>query len=331
MATRTQRIKVGGFLLVCLAIMGAGLALIGGLNDPGTSYTVVFDESISGLYEGGVVQYLGVPIGKVKAITVNGENKPVATLAIDPKKVTLFKGVAAQLVIYSFAAGSMAISLEGGDFAAGQLEPGSTIPTKASLITNLSKQMTDVLEDVSKITDTLSSGLEGLEQGKLTEMIQKVDDVLDDAKKIAENANTAVAEVNTTITDVRERAKKLIDNFTVLTEDAKPLVKNVDEFVKTANAKLTELDVKELNEKLTATLSHVAELTEKFNDVLDQFNDMSASVLHEGDNVEHSLRTALEDMRKALTAMQMFVDQLAQDPAQLLRGRGKVKMEGDGK
>lgn len=325
MATRKQRIEVGAFLLVCLALMAGGLVLLAGLNDAGTQYTVVFDESISGLYEGAFVQYLGVPVGKVKTITVNGENKPVATLSIDPIKVTLYKGVSAQLVIYSFAAGSMAISLEGGKPGDGVLPPGSVIPTKASLITNISNQMADILEDVKKITDTLGTGLDGLEEGKLTGMVNKVDGLLDDAKKFADNANDVMAEANSTVKDLRGRADKLVDNITEITEQAKPLVKNADEFLKTANAKMADLDVKKMGENLNKSLDNLSQLTEKFNKVMDQFDDLSGNAQHEADNLEHSLRGALTDMRAALTAMQMFVDQLAQDPSQLVRGKGELK------
>lgn len=328
MATRAQKTKVGVFLLACLAIMGGAMSLIAGLSDPGTSYTVVFNESISGLYEGGIVTYLGVPVGKVKVITVNKDNKPVATLAIDPEKVTLYNGVVAQLVLYSFAAGSMAVSLEGGEPASGLLEPGSVIPTKASLITDISNQASEVLEDVSTMTDALSAGLDGLEKGQLTEMVKKVDGLLDDAKKIAENANKFIEEANTTITDVRGRANTLIDNVTDITEDAKPLVKNADEFVQTATAKLKELDVKAAGVELNKTLAELSELTQKFNAAMDQFDDLSANAQHEADNLEHSLRGALDEMRGALTSMQMFVDQLAQDPAQLIRGKASPKSIG---
>lgn len=329
MATRTQKTKVGAFLLICIGLMAGALSLIAGLSDPGTTYTVVFDESISGLYEGGIVTYLGVPIGKVTVITVNKDNKPVATLAVDPAKATLYNGVVAQLVLYSFAAGSMAVSLEGGNAPDGLLAPGSVIPTKASLITDISNQASEVLEDVATMTDALSSGLDGLEEGKLTDMVNKVDGLLDDAKKIAENANKFIEEANGTLSDVRAQANTLIDNVTGITEDAKPLVKNANDFIQTANGKLKELDVKAAGEEFNKTLKQMAELTEKFNKAMDQFDDISANAQHEADNLEHSLRTSLDEMKGALTTMQMFIDQLAQDPAQLIRGKGNPKVIDD--
>jgi len=325
LATRSQKAKVGVFLMLCIGVMAAAMALLAGFSDPGTTYTVVFERSILGLYEGGMVEYLGVPIGKVKEITVNKDNKPVIILAIDPRKVTLYKGIEAQLVLYSFASGSMAVSLKGGDPALGELPPGSNIPAKPSLIDDISTQITEVMDDVNGITEVLASGLDGLEEGKLTEMVNKVDGLLDDAKTFMEKTNETVAEANTTITDVRERTAKLIDNVTEISEDAKPVVDNVNELVVTMNQKLKELDVKAAGEDLNKVLTNMAELTEKFNKAMEQFDNIAASTQHEADNLEFSLRGALGDMRQALTAMQMFVDQLAQDPAQLIRGKGKPK------
>lgn len=325
MATRSQKAKVGVFLLMCISIMGAAMSLIAGFNDPGTTYTVVFERTILGLYEGGMVEYLGVPIGKVKEITVNKQNQPVVTLAIDPRKVTLYNGVEAQLVLYSFASGTMAISLKGGVPENGTLKPGSSIPAKPSLIDDISTQVTEVMGDVNEITGVLASGLDGLEEGKLTEMVNKVDGLLNDAEVFMESTNKVVAEANTTIVDVRERTAKLIENITEISEDAKPLANNANELLLTMNEKLKELDVKAAGEDLTKVLDNLADLTEKFNKAMDQFDSLAANAQHEADNLEFSLRGALGDMREALTAMQMFVDQLAQDPAQLIRGKGKPK------
>lgn len=325
MATRSQKAKVGVFLLLCIGVMAAAMAFIAGFNDPGTTYTVVFERTILGLYEGGMVEYLGVPVGKVKEITVNKDNKPVVTLAIDRRKVTLYTGVEAQLVLYSFASGSMAVSLKGGDPAQGELRPGSNIPAKPSLIDDISTQITEVMEDVNGITEVLASGLDGLEEGKLTEMVNKVDGLLDDAKKFMDNTNNVVAEANTTIADVRERTAKLIENVTEISEDAKPIANNINELVVTMNGKLKDLDVKAAGEDLNRVLDNLAELTDKFNKAMEQFDSVAANTQHKADNLDFSLRSALGDMREALTAMQMFVDQLAQDPAQLIRGKGKPK------
>jgi len=305
--------------------MGGALAVIAGLSDPGVTYWIKFDKSILGLYEGGMVEYLGVPVGKVKNISVDSENRAIVRLSIDQSKVTLYNGVKAQLVLYSFAAGSMAISLTGGVPGDGELPPGSEIQGEESIITAMGDTVSEVLSDVKKISDSISNGLAGIEQGELTEMMRKVDGLLDDAKRFMESANKMVDEANNAIADVRGDASKLVENLTQISEDAKPVAKNINELIATANEKLTELDVKAAGENLNKSLESVRELTDRLNKTMEGFDAIAANAQHEADNLEYSVRLSLEQMRQALGAMQRFVDQLSQDPAQLLRGKAKVK------
>jgi len=99
-ATRKQKMKVGAFLLMCVSLAASGAILISGLNtENGVRYWVEFDESVFGLYEGGMVQYMGVPVGKVENIRVTPNRRAHVDVVVNPDKVTLNDGVEAQLVL----------------------------------------------------------------------------------------------------------------------------------------------------------------------------------------------------------------------------------------
>ncbi len=71
MATRKQKMKVGVFLATCFIIVAAAVTYLSGLyEDQGKHYWIEFEESVLGLFEGGQVEYLGVPVGKVSDISV---------------------------------------------------------------------------------------------------------------------------------------------------------------------------------------------------------------------------------------------------------------------
>jgi len=115
-ATKKQKMKVGIFLIVGFAAIVFAVTYLSGVyREHGLVYWVEFEESILGLNEGGLVEYLGVPVGRVREIYVTDQKKAHVRFVIDPEKVTLQEGVQAELVIYSLAAGTMAISLRGGD------------------------------------------------------------------------------------------------------------------------------------------------------------------------------------------------------------------------
>ncbi|MFM1920340.1 MAG: hypothetical protein RLZZ303_1974 [Candidatus Hydrogenedentota bacterium] len=327
MATRSQKTKVGIFTVCCLSLMAGSLYLVSGYyQDQGTRYWMQFDDSILGLYEGAMVEYLGVPVGKVRAIRVlPNSSRPYVEISVDSTKLELYKGVEAQLVLYSFAAGTMAISLTGGEPEQGRLLENSQIPTQPSAITAISSQVQDVMGGVTDILEQIEVGLEGMESGDLTELVNKVNGLLDDGKVFLADTRELVDETTGTIEDVRGDLKRVVDSAVEVLDELKPTVKNVNELVVTAQAKVEVLDMDAASAQITRVLENVADLTEKLNTTMSEVDNLTANALHEADNVEHSLRMALNDMSEALYTMRVFVEQLQANPASLIRGKQTPK------
>jgi phospholipid/cholesterol/gamma-HCH transport system substrate-binding protein len=326
-ATRTQKAKVGLFLLICLGLMAAGLALLTGrLEDRGNHYWILFDQSIAGLYEGGMVQYRGVPVGKVRSIRVMPQtNQPHVEIVLDPEKVTLYDGVEAQIVFYSLAAGTMAISLEGGDLSRPPLKPNSQIPAKRSPLDAISNNIEGIMSQMTEILDALTEGVKGMQEGDIKKLVDNANGLLEDGRQFLTDGREILNKAKTTVDDVKAQVQRVVDEFTEISDRAKPLISDVNKFVVTAEDKLAKLDAQKLNDELGKVLERFAQLTESANKVMDQFDTLSASTLHEADNLEHSLRTALDSMTEALYVMRTFVEQLQQDPASLVRGKGRLR------
>lgn len=326
MATRSQHIKVGIFLLICIGIMVGALGYIAGvIEEKGTIYAIQFDESIMGLYEGGIVLFQGVPVGKVKSILVLPDSqKAYAEILVDTNKVTLHKGVTAQLSLYSIAAGTMAISLEGGKNDAPILPDNAIIPTKTSMLGGLGSNVEGLMDQVTTIMTAVSTGLYGMEEGGLTKVVDNVNVLLEDATIFLDDTKSVVNEAEVTLTDLRGEVQRVIDEFVEISEEVKPLIGNMDELVVTANGKLEEFDVNETTKELNRVLANIGDLTETLNGAMEQFDAMSGTALHEADNIQHGLNSALEELSEALYTMRSFVEQISMDPAQLIRGKGKM-------
>ena len=325
MATKSQHIKVGLFLLICIGIMVGALGYIAGMiEEKGTLYTIEFDESIMGLYEGGMVLFKGVPVGKVKSIRVLSDSQNAhAEILVDTSKVTLHDGVTAQLSLYSIAAGTMAISLEGGESDAPILPNKAMIPTRTSILGGLGDNVDGLMEQVTTIMNSVSIGLEGMEEGDLTKVVNNVNVLLEDAAVFMDDTKSVVNEAEITLKDLRGEVQRVIDEFMEISDEVKPLIKNMDEFVITANGKLEEFDVNETTKELNRVMANIADLTETLNGAMKDFDALSGSALHEADNIQHSLNRALEELSEALDTMRSFVDQISLDPAQLIRGKGE--------
>lgn len=323
MATKSQKTKVGIFLVLCGLLMGGSLYLVSGYyQDEGIHYYLEFDESILGLYEGGMVEYLGVPVGKVRSISVDtATNKPYVQIVINPEKATLHHGVQAKLVLYSFAAGTMAISLTGGDITLGRLPEGSIIPTQPSAITAIASEAQGLMERVEGILGKVETGLEGMESGDLTAVVNKVNGLLDDAGVFLDDTRELVNTANATVGGLRDDARGVIASAEEIMEELKPTIRNLNELMATSNEKVKQLDINAAQTQLNTILENVAEITTKLNETVREVDGITANALHEADNVENDLRMALKQMSEALYSMRMFVEQLQSNPGQLIRGK----------
>jgi len=285
MATRGQRIRVGAFLVIAM----------------------------------------GVPIGKVTNIQVTNPDRAQVTVTIDPERVTLYRGVRAQLVLISFAAGTMAVGLEGGDPAAGELPPGAEIDAAPSTLTAVSSRVEEMLDDFDNIVVSLSTGLAGMEEGQLTRMVEDADALIKSADGFINDGRELVAEANDTLRSVRGDVEDIIRDVREVSDDVERLVKNTDEFLVTARQKVEPLDLAETERELQRLLENTADLSERINIIASHFDETTKIVLHQASNVEYAVRQGVGQMAEALERVQALASTLQEDPSALLRGRGQPR------
>ena len=307
MATRKQKIKVSVFLLACVGIFTAATMVITRIyEDAGDSYWLEFEESILGLYEGGMVEYQGVPVGRVNNIFVTPRQKPHVEVTIDPRKVQLRRGVEGRLVIYSIAAGTMAISLSGGDPKAPVLPPGSQIPTRRSTIEAISKQLTDVMERVTGILDDVESKLAAIRTEDLQEIVSKVKDIVNRGDELAAQSSTFMDETTGAVRDAREE------------------IRRVSDLLDTSRGKVADVDVQGLQERLTRTLDDISALSRRAAEMLDQAGGAAENVTRKAGDVEYSLRQTMSELRDTFTELRLLVEELRREPSQVVRGKPNV-------
>ena len=318
MATRKQKVKVGFFLLMCGALVAVGLSLVAGLHeDRGVHHWITFQESVLGLYEGGTVEYMGVPIGKVRNISVTRQNLVSVEIVIDPAKATLYSGVEARLVVSSIAAGTLAVSLSGGDPRAGELPPNSTVPSKLSALTAISTQLEEVMEQVDEIFHVVTSGLEGMEDGKLTEIVNESHGLVADAR-------TMVKEATDTLQHVREEADTAIDRALEIADSVKGFTESAKGLSDSLQSKVEPLDLSQIQANLDKVLGNAAALSEQLQKTAAGLDNTLASMTHEASNVEYSLRSSVTELNKTLESLRQLSTQLRDDPSSLVWGRGNA-------
>ncbi|MDP7639045.1 MAG: MlaD family protein [Candidatus Hydrogenedentes bacterium] len=332
MATKAQKTKVGLFLLVCVALSAGGLFLIKGVSTAiETEYWVEFEDSILGLSKGSMVEYLGVPVGSVADIYVNEQGVARVHISVQDEKVTLREGVVATLVWFSPVAGTMAIELRGGE-GTEVLSPDSLIPVEKSVIIsftnsleNLLFKLDGVMDDVAEIAESARVATEGMKSGALT-------DVVVDVKALINRSDEFIGHTETVATELTLSAQRAINEYTQLGKDLRYLVEDVGKtveganaFIETAQEKLEPVDFASVQADLKRAIANIADFTKKLDGTVALVAEMGEAVIHETDNIEHSVRDSLDSLTETVDSVNALVQTIQQDPSSLLLGRGKPK------
>ncbi|MEA3364494.1 MAG: MlaD family protein [Candidatus Hydrogenedentes bacterium] len=328
MATRAQKTKVGIFLVVSVAILAGGFLLISGYKSGSqTAYYILFEESILGLNRGGLVEYNGVPVGKVSDIGVAENHNVRVDILVEDDEITVYKGVKAQLVMYSIATGTMAVSLSGGDAEAGKLEPGSQIPSKPSLFASTAGSVPEIVKQISEIAEKIDTGLEGIEEGQFTRMLEDADGAVKDFREVLDEATTSLKEIRERTSEGVEEARKLIKDIRTevkeFTEKTQELIESASQTMTTLNEKIEPLDLAKTEQELQQTLRNMRDLADSAKKMTEQIDTVTKTAVYQVDNVEYTANQTMTALTEALDALRALAVVLKEDPSAIVYGPAK--------
>ncbi len=144
-----QRYRVGLLLCGSGVLLAALLVVVVGLRVGGerASYRLRFAESVKGLVVGSKVNFQGVPVGAVTDIRF-AEGKTVVEVEVD-RSLASIQEVTRGRLDRALVTGQVTVELEGYRPQVAALEPGAVIPVQPSPLTELARNMPDVLTEVS--------------------------------------------------------------------------------------------------------------------------------------------------------------------------------------
>ncbi len=333
MATKAQKTKVGIFLLVGFGLIAGGIAfMMGATTEPYTTYYLVFNDSVLGLGAGGLVEYLGVPVGSVQNIYVDTDGKAKVEIRVDNQKVTLREGVVASLSTLSLAAGTMAVHLEGGDPSSPPLPEGTLIPAESSFLVGFTKafqssigQLEGVLTSVGEAAEQLSESLNGMEEGALSGLLAEATGLASDSRKFLASTESTMTDLKQTVQTALEAYTDVAKDIEWVADDVGKTAESAKELIEDVQAKLAPVDLAKAQADLETALTEFASLAENLNATLSRVDGAAESVTHDIDNMEYSLRETLNSATEALNVISATVSEIQENPSSIIRGRGKPK------
>ena len=349
MATKAQKIKVGVFLILNVAVLTGGLALMSGYRHANeVAYDIIFPESVLGLYEGGLVQYQGVEVGRVGTIHVGPDHRAHVRILVNPGKVRLKEGTKAKLEIFSLATGTMCVALFDGDPNGADLDPAHPILAEPSFVESLGTELAGLTDDLESIIQQIKVGLEGMEEGELADTVTNAKDAINSFKEGLNGMEEGA--VSDTVSEIRNVVDKIDQGLNGMEEgglaDTVTGVKDIVEKVDTGLTGVEEGDLAEIvrnarditaqikkgfhgieEGELTRVVRKVEELVDDMQEFVDTatttVDQTTRATMYTAENMQYSLAETLAALHEAVEAIRDLAVYLQEDPSALVRGKGK--------
>lgn len=294
--TRSDLIRVGLFVVVAGSILAGGLLWIAGsrLLRPVATYTVLFEDSVSGLNAGSNVEYQGVVVGRVRDLRLTPDIPPKVAVIVDLDPATPVRTDIQAALVGSIVTGIQYIQLYGGSAAAEPLRSGGTIRGNITSLEQFRGLFT-------RIADLAVSILGRLDRNVFTEEnTEKVSDALSDLRTVASALSGAMEGFR-----AEETGKNLAE-----------LVAKLTEVTDNVNAVITDFYGRrdQVYGSVQTTLAHIDEA------VVDTRELVRATGAEVG-GTSGSIGSLLTELTAATNRLQETLDVIRSNPSVLLWGR----------
>ena len=301
--TRSERIKLGAFMLFCgiMICVFLGYVLKRYLSEQFDNYYTVFDTDVNGLFVDAKVKLNGIAVGSVTSITINEENLNQVVVAFKVTQGTPIKeGTRAGLTAGMNLTGEKQVILSGGKFSEPNVPEGGLVPAATSMFDQITNQMGGMIGKVDPIMDGLGRMLN-------PENAESISKTLKNLEKTTENLSKVTEELRKPLGTMSKSAASL-QKILAEVEEAK-LAAKADASLTTLKEKLEAIDTKGLNDNLMQTAESMNKLTQ----------NVDAMVYRNQDQVGD----AVEELNVILENLEEFTQKIKNNPSALIRSEAK--------
>lgn len=310
--TRSERIKLGLFMFICLALIVAflGYVLNRFISAEYDNYYTVFKGSVIGLYNEAKVKLNGIDVGNVTSIQIDSSSLDQVVVGFKVKHGTPIKpGTRAGMTNGLSLTGEKHIVLSGGHFSEPNLQEGGYVPAEESSFDKFASQAGGMVEKVDTLLTNFSSifTAENAENIRLTlknmasmtanmnRLSREMSKPLESVTKTAESVQSAAESMQSVIKSVEEAkiAAKAGENLDLLRE------------------KLEAIDTKSMNDNLAQAMESINKLAQRLDVMVYNNQDQVGEVLLE-------LNSVLENMTE-------FSEKIKNNPSALIRSETKSR------
>ncbi|HON09311.1 MAG TPA: MlaD family protein [Chitinispirillaceae bacterium] len=296
--SRAQRARLGVFVIAGIILLAIFFVIPLGmkLTDKFNTFFAYFEgESLSGLEQGAVVKFSGVPIGKVEKITYLPDNlsKVKVEMKIQhdfPMKVDMVATTGAMGIT-----GLKYVEITGGKNESELLKPGSEIPTKISVISTITGKAESIVAKVELLLNHLN---------QITEP-----DSLRSIKKILDNVAYITEDVRGFVSESRPQIQKMTSSTSSLITKIDSVAGDIKNFTSSFKGDITADQISRTFSAIDSTVQSLKSLAENLSLMVRQSREDFA--------------VGMENIREASENANQLTKILAENPSLLLKGESQ--------
>jgi phospholipid/cholesterol/gamma-HCH transport system substrate-binding protein len=309
METRAHHVIIGAFAIgIFVAAMGFVLWLSkSSIDQEFAFYDIVFNEAVTGLSKGGLVQYNGIKVGEVVQLSLAKEDprKVIARIRLDAD-APVRADTRAKLGLMGVT-GVAFIQLSGGSPSSPPLKPtrDNPVPVIPSDESALSKLLASGSDIVTSVNDLLVRANEVLSK----ENIDRISATLENLQGVTETVNSQRGDLSTALKQLASATGEL-----------KHTLATVDTMATTTND-LMRNNAREVLESTNKALESVDRVANATNSLI---GDNRAAIGEFTDQGLRQLGPTIVELRETLRSLRQVSDRLATSNS-LLLGREQPK------
>jgi phospholipid/cholesterol/gamma-HCH transport system substrate-binding protein len=213
--SKAQRARLGVFVVsgIVLLLMFVSVTLGLKLSRTMKTYYAYFQgESLSGLEQGALVKYSGVPVGKVEKITYQlaDLSKVKVSLAVQPD-FPMKEDMFATTGLLGIT-GLKYVEIQGGTSPAPLLKNGGEIPTRVSLFSSISGKAEVIVAKVELLINNLNRLSDPDSLKSLRFLVQNIAAITNDARKITGNITPKVDSISSSASRIMNKVDRIAGN-----------------------------------------------------------------------------------------------------------------------
>lgn len=309
METRAHHVIIGAFAIgVFVLALGFVLWLSkSSIDREFEYYDIVFNEAVTGLSKGGLVQYNGIKVGEVTQLSLDKDDprKVIARVRLD-SHTPIKQDTRAKLGLLGVT-GVAFIQLSGGSPDSPPLRPtaGNPVPVIPSEESALSKLLASGSDIVTSVNDILIRATDMLSE----ENVERVSQTLAHLEAITGTVDEQRDELGIALRQLAEATGELKKTLTTL-----------DTMATTTNELMTK-NAREVLESATRALESVDKVANSTNRLI---GDNSASINAFSEQGLRQLGPTIAELRETLRSLKQVSDRLGTSNSVLL-GRDQPK------